>query len=37
MKAIHHIGYENLEQDRQLVVDLFTDNEIKELIRQKNT
>ncbi|HEX5150390.1 MAG TPA: polysaccharide deacetylase family protein [Parafilimonas sp.] len=36
MKAIHHIGYENVEEDRQGVVDLFTDKEIKDLIRQKN-
>jgi hypothetical protein len=36
MKAIHHIGYENVEEDRQGVVELFTDKEIKELIRQKN-
>ena len=27
---------ENVEEDRQGVVDLFTDKEIKELIRQKN-
>ena len=36
MEAIRHIGYENVEEDRQGVVDLFTDKEIKELIRQKN-
>ena len=34
MKAIHHIGYENVAEDRQGVTDLWTDKDIKALIRE---
>jgi predicted glycoside hydrolase/deacetylase ChbG (UPF0249 family) len=34
LKAIHHIGYENVAEDRQGVTDLFTDKDIKALIRE---
>ncbi|WP_315816762.1 hypothetical protein [Paraflavitalea speifideaquila] len=33
-KAIHHIGYENVAEDRQGVTDLWTDKEIKALIQE---
>jgi len=33
LKAIHHIGYENVAEDRQGVTDLFTDKEIMALIK----
>ncbi|MBX3241608.1 MAG: polysaccharide deacetylase family protein [Chitinophagaceae bacterium] len=36
MRAIHHIGYENVAEDRQGVTDILTDPDIKNLIRQKN-
>ncbi|MBS1663088.1 MAG: polysaccharide deacetylase family protein [Bacteroidetes bacterium] len=36
LRAIHHIGYENVAQDRQGVTDLFTSDKIKAAIRQKN-
>lgn len=36
MQAIHHIGYENVAEDRQGVVDLFTSEEVKKAIKQKN-
>ena len=36
LQAIHHIGYENVAEDRQGVVDLFTSDEIKKVIQQKN-
>jgi len=36
LQAIHHIGYENVAEDRQGVTDLWTDNDIKALIRTKN-
>ncbi|MFC0182080.1 hypothetical protein SAMN04515674_10191 [Pseudarcicella hirudinis] len=35
VKAIHHIGYENVASDRQGVTDLYTNPKIKEYIRQK--
>lgn len=36
LKAIHHIGYENVAEDRQGVVDVFTSDEVKKFIQQKN-
>jgi chitin disaccharide deacetylase len=35
LKAIHHIGYENVANDRQGVTDLFTDAGVKEAINKK--
>jgi len=35
LRAIHHIGYENVATDRQGVTDLFTSSKVKEKIRQK--
>lgn len=35
LRAIHHIGYENVATDRQGVTDLFTDLKIKEAIRKR--
>lgn len=35
LQAIHHIGYENVAEDRQGVTDMWTDPEIKELIRKR--
>ncbi len=35
LQAIHHIGYENVAVDRQGVTDLWTNQLIMELIRQK--
>jgi chitin disaccharide deacetylase len=35
LKAIHHIGYENVAADRQGVTDLFTDASVKEAIKKK--
>jgi predicted glycoside hydrolase/deacetylase ChbG (UPF0249 family) len=35
LRAIHHIGYENVAQDRQGVTDLWTRPEIKKLIADK--
>jgi predicted glycoside hydrolase/deacetylase ChbG (UPF0249 family) len=35
LKAIHHIGYENVASDRQGVTDLFTDAGVKEAIKKK--
>lgn len=34
MQAVHHIGYENVAADRQSVSDLWTNAEIKSLIKQ---
>jgi chitin disaccharide deacetylase len=34
LRAIHHIGYENVAEDRQGVTTLWTDAEIKSLIKQ---
>ncbi|MEO5594667.1 MAG: polysaccharide deacetylase family protein [Chitinophagaceae bacterium] len=36
LRAIYHIGYENVAEDRQGVTDLFTSEKIKALIKQKN-
>lgn len=36
MRAIHHIGYENVAEDRQGVTNLFTDKEVKAFIKKKN-
>lgn len=36
MRAIHHIGYENVAEDRQGVVDIWTDKEIIALIKKLN-
>ena len=36
LRAIHHIGYENVAEDRQGVTDLFTDPEIRAYINKKN-
>ncbi|MEO6843792.1 MAG: polysaccharide deacetylase family protein [Ginsengibacter sp.] len=35
LQAVHHIGYEDVAEDRQGVVDLFTSNEVNKAIRQK--
>jgi predicted glycoside hydrolase/deacetylase ChbG (UPF0249 family) len=35
LQAVHHIGYENVAEDRQGVVDLFTSDEVKKFIQQK--
>jgi len=35
LQAVHHIGYENVAEDRQGVVDLFTNDAIKKIIQQK--
>lgn len=35
LRAIHHIGYENVAIDRQGVTDLFTDETVKAAIRKK--
>jgi predicted glycoside hydrolase/deacetylase ChbG (UPF0249 family) len=35
LRAIHHIGYEDVAMDRQGVTDLFTNEKIKESIRKK--
>lgn len=35
LRAIHHIGYENVAQDRQGVTDLFTSDKVKEAIKKK--
>lgn len=35
LRAIYHIGYENVAQDRQGVTDLFTSDKVKEAIKQK--
>lgn len=36
LKAIHHIGYENVAWDRQRVTDVFTNEKVKAFIRDKN-
>jgi len=36
MKAIWHIGYENVSEDRQGVVDLFTNPRVKEIIKERD-
>ena len=35
LRAIHHIGYENVAADRQGVTDLFTSDKVKAFIKQK--
>jgi predicted glycoside hydrolase/deacetylase ChbG (UPF0249 family) len=35
LQAIHHIGYENVAEDRQGVTDVWTDKEIMAIIKQK--
>jgi predicted glycoside hydrolase/deacetylase ChbG (UPF0249 family) len=35
LKAVYHIGYENVAEDRQGVTDLFTSEKVKEAIKQK--
>jgi predicted glycoside hydrolase/deacetylase ChbG (UPF0249 family) len=35
LQAIHLIGYENVAEDRQGVVDLFTSDEVKKILKQK--
>ena len=35
LKAVYHIGYENVAADRQGVTDLFTHEKVKALIKQK--
>jgi predicted glycoside hydrolase/deacetylase ChbG (UPF0249 family) len=35
MRAIYHIGYENVATDRQGVTDIFTSAEVKEVIQRK--
>jgi predicted glycoside hydrolase/deacetylase ChbG (UPF0249 family) len=36
LQAIHHIGYEGVAADRQGVTDVFTNPEVKALIKEKN-
>jgi predicted glycoside hydrolase/deacetylase ChbG (UPF0249 family) len=36
LRAISHIGYENVAADRQGVTDLFTSEEVRSVIKQKN-
>lgn len=36
LKAIYHIGYENVAADRQGVTDLFTNEKVKAFIKQKS-
>jgi predicted glycoside hydrolase/deacetylase ChbG (UPF0249 family) len=35
LKAVYHIGYDNVAEDRQGVTDLFTSEKVKALIKQK--
>ena len=35
LKAVYHIGYENVAEDRQGVTDLFTSEKVKAVIKQK--
>ncbi len=35
LRAVHHIGYEEVAADRQGVTDLFTNEKVKALIKQK--
>jgi len=35
LRAVSHIGYEYVAEDRQGVTDLFTSKEVKEFIQQK--
>jgi len=36
MRAIHHIGYEDVAEDRQGVTDVLTDPDVKKLIKSKH-
>jgi len=36
LKAVHHIGYENVAADRQGVTDLFTSEKVKAAIKEKS-
>jgi hypothetical protein len=35
LQAIHHIGYENVAEDRQGVTDVFTNEKVKQMIKEK--
>src|SRR3990170_3421506 len=35
LRAVHHIGYEGVAADRQGVTDVFTNEQVKQLIKQK--
>jgi len=35
LKAVYHIGYENVAEDRQGVTDLYTNEKVKVMIREK--
>jgi len=35
LKAVHHIGYENVAEDRQAVTDVFTSEKVKAAIKEK--
>ncbi|HEY6977599.1 MAG TPA: polysaccharide deacetylase family protein [Chitinophagaceae bacterium] len=35
LQAIHHIGYENVAEDRQGVTDVFTNEKVKQVIKEK--
>jgi len=35
LQAIHHIGYENVAEDRQGVTDVFTNEKVKQIIKEK--
>lgn len=35
LKAVHHIGYENVAEDRQAVTDVFTSAKVKAAIKEK--
>ncbi|MEP6583465.1 MAG: polysaccharide deacetylase family protein [Ginsengibacter sp.] len=35
LKAVYHIGYENVAEDRQGVTDLFTNKKVKVILKQK--
>lgn len=36
LRAVHHIGYENVAEDRQGVTDTYTSEKVKAVIKQKN-
>jgi predicted glycoside hydrolase/deacetylase ChbG (UPF0249 family) len=36
LRAVHHIGYENVAQDRQGVTELFTSQKVKAKVKQRN-
>jgi len=36
LRAVHHIGYENVAEDRQGVTDLFTSKKVKAALTKKN-